>query len=197
MRVEWRGMAEEIHCEAVVLHRTVGRQGEKKVILWTDQLGKISVLAKGAAKSSKWSGRFEPLNHLELKILRTRRGYQVIRAEVLDSYLNREHPEVFYQRSIPFLRLFLTSLVSDIPLPNTFSLFLAVLRILGECQHPETVYAFFSAAMLAELGGPRIFVAGGLQEACGKKAEEKVKRQIVEGWKLSLHIMEPNLSFRR
>ncbi|MFN4181995.1 MAG: DNA repair protein RecO [bacterium] len=187
-------MAEEIYCEGIVLHRKVGRNGNKEVIFWTDRLGKITAMAKGAAKSDKWSGRFEPLNHLELKILRSRRGYRIIRADVIQAFLNQEKPEEYYRRSVPFLRLLLSSVLSEMPLPEIFPLFLSLLKTLGECQNPERAYAYFSAEILHQLGGPRINVAKNVQEACQKKLSEAEKKKIVEGWAISLNISEPVFS---
>ncbi|MHA2612049.1 MAG: DNA repair protein RecO [bacterium JZ-2024 1] len=184
-------MAEEIYCEGIVLHRKVGRNGNKEVIVWTDRLGKITAVAKGAAKSEKWSGRFEPLNHLELKIIRSRRGYRIIRADVIQAFLNREKPEEYYRRSIPFLHLLLSSVVSEMPLPEVFPLFLSLLQALGECQHPERAYAYFSAEILRQLGGPRINVAKNVHEACQQRLSEAEKKKIMEGWAISLNVGEP------
>jgi DNA repair protein RecO (recombination protein O) len=74
--------------EAVVLRHSDYGEADRLLTLYTRQLGKTRVLAKGARKiASRKAGHIEPFTHVKLQLARGRDMLLVTQADTVDAYL--------------------------------------------------------------------------------------------------------------
>lgn len=131
-------MAEVIKTEALVLYTTRWHETSKIVHLFTEQLGDIKVLAKGALRpKSPFRGILEALNHLEVIIsLRETRGLQILSSATLfNAYMDIR--ENLSKTAIAFSILELLKKFFQLhePVQDFFHYVIRLLQNLNECQH--------------------------------------------------------------
>ena len=74
--------------EAIVLHHRNWGEADRFLRLYTQEMGKISVIAKGARKPrSRKAGHLEPFTRVSLQLASGRDLFIVTQAETLDAYL--------------------------------------------------------------------------------------------------------------
>ena len=74
--------------EAVVLRHSDYGEADRLLTLYTRQLGKTRVIAKGARKiASRKAGHIEPFTHVKLQLSRGRDMFVLTQADTVDAYL--------------------------------------------------------------------------------------------------------------
>jgi DNA repair protein RecO (recombination protein O) len=77
-----------IRVDAVVLRHSDYGEADRLLTIYTRQLGKLRVLAKGARKiASRKAGHIEPFTHVKLQLARGRDMFLVTQADTVDAYL--------------------------------------------------------------------------------------------------------------
>jgi DNA repair protein RecO (recombination protein O) len=77
-----------VRVDAVVLRHGNYGEADRLITLYTRQLGKMRVLAKGARKpASRKAGHIEPFTHVKLQLAKGRGMHLITQAETVDAYL--------------------------------------------------------------------------------------------------------------
>lgn len=82
-------MEETYSTKAIILNRMPFREADEKVVLYTEDYGKIDLVAKGAKKNkSKLAGHIEPLNFVNLMIIKGKQYDYLGSAINSDAFIN-------------------------------------------------------------------------------------------------------------
>jgi DNA repair protein RecO (recombination protein O) len=82
-------MEETYSTKAIILNRMPFREADEKVVLYTEDYGKIDLVAKGAKKNkSKLAGHIEPLNFVNLMVIKGRQYDYLGSAINSDAFVN-------------------------------------------------------------------------------------------------------------
>jgi DNA repair protein RecO (recombination protein O) len=82
-------MAESQNSEALIIKRNDWREGDSRVVLYTKNFGKLSLVARGAKKfKSKIAGHIEPINLVDMMILKGKAFDYLGSAITKNSFLN-------------------------------------------------------------------------------------------------------------
>lgn len=145
--------------EAIVLKRSDFGEADRLLTLYTPELGKIRVIAKGVRKpTSRKSGHVELFTHTQLLIARGRNLDIVTQAETLHAF--RPLREDLWRTTYAYyaaelLDRFVEEGVENRPL---FDLLLAMLGWLGESDDLALVARFYELRLLALSGyQPQLF----------------------------------------
>jgi len=145
--------------EAIVLKRSDFGEADRLLTLYTPELGKIRVIAKGARKpTSRKSGHVELFTHAQLLVARGRNLDIVTQAETIHAF--RPLREDLLRTSYAYyaaelLDRFVEEGVENRPL---FALLLAVLDWLGESNDLALIARFYELRLLALSGyQPQLF----------------------------------------
>jgi DNA repair protein RecO (recombination protein O) len=77
-----------IRVDAVVLRHSNYGEADRLLTLYTRQMGKIRVMAKGARKiASRKAGHIEPFTHVKLQLAKGRDMFLLTQADTVDAYL--------------------------------------------------------------------------------------------------------------
>jgi DNA repair protein RecO (recombination protein O) len=77
-----------VRVDAVVLRHSDYGEADRLLTLYTRQLGKMRVMAKGARKiASRKAGHIEPFTHVRLQLAKGRDMFLVTQADTVDAYL--------------------------------------------------------------------------------------------------------------
>ena len=139
--------------EALVLKGLDFGEANRIITLYTPELGKLRVVARGMRKAnSKLSGHLEPLTHVHISIARGQNLDMVNQAETLHGYsLLREDLDRLSQALyiVELIDQFVADEVSNYPLYN---LLLNTLKRLEKATNPELLVRCFEMEMLTYVG---------------------------------------------
>jgi DNA repair protein RecO (recombination protein O) len=140
--------------EAVVLRHHDYGEADRLLTLYTRQLGKTRVLAKGARKiASRKAGHIEPFTQVKLQLARGRDMLLVTQADTVDAYLPlREDLILTSQASYVLELLDRFTYVDDTENPSTFRLLTDTLARLASNDDPWLVIRYYEMRLLDYLG---------------------------------------------
>ena len=140
--------------EAVVLRHHDYGEADRLLTLYTRQLGKTRVLAKGARKiASRKAGHIEPFTQVKLQLARGRDMLLVTQADTVDAYLPlRENLILTSQASYVLELLDRFTYVDDTENPSTFRLLTDTLTRLASNDDPWLVIRYYEMRLLDYLG---------------------------------------------
>jgi DNA repair protein RecO (recombination protein O) len=140
--------------EAVVLRHHDYGEADRLLTLYTRQLGKTRVLAKGARKiASRKAGHIEPFTQVKLQLARGRDILLVTQADTVDAYLPlREDLILTSQASYVLELLDRFTYVDDTENPSTFRLLTDTLARLASNDDPWLVIRYYEMRLLDHLG---------------------------------------------
>ena len=140
--------------EAVVLRHHDYGEADRLLTLYTRQLGKTRVLAKGARKiASRKAGHIEPFTQVKLQLARGRDMLLVTQADTVDAYLPlREDLILTSQASYVLELLDRFTYVDDTENPSTFRLLTDTLTRLASNDDPWLVIRYYEMRLLDYLG---------------------------------------------
>jgi DNA repair protein RecO (recombination protein O) len=140
--------------EAVVLRHNDYGEADRLLTLYTRQIGKTRVLAKGARKiASRKAGHIEPFTQVKLQLARGRDMLLVTQADTVDAYLPlREDLILTSQASYVLELLDRFTYVDDTENPSTFRLLTDTLARLAANDDPWLVIRYYEMRLLDYLG---------------------------------------------
>ena len=140
--------------EAVVLRHHDYGEADRLLTLYTRQLGKTRVLAKGARKiASRKAGHIEPFTQVKLQLARGRDMLLVTQADTVDAYLPlREDLILTSQASYVLELLDRFTYVDETENPSTFRLLTNTLARLASNDDPWLVIRYYEMRLLDLLG---------------------------------------------
>jgi DNA repair protein RecO (recombination protein O) len=140
--------------EAVVLRHHDYGEADRLLTLYTRQLGKTRVLAKGARKiASRKAGHIEPFTQVKLQLARGRDMLLVTQADTVDAYLPlRENLMLTGQASYVLELLDRFTYVDEIENPSTYRLLTDTLARLASNDDPWLVIRYYEMRLLDLLG---------------------------------------------
>jgi len=140
--------------EAVVLRHNDYGEADRLLTLYTRQLGKTRVLAKGARKiASRKAGHIEPFTHVKLQLARGRDMLLITQADTVDAYLPlREDLILISQASYVLELLDRFTYEDESENPSTFRLLTDTLARLASNNDPWLVIRYFEMRLLDFLG---------------------------------------------
>ena len=140
--------------EAVVLRHHDYGEADRLLTLYTRQLGKTRVLAKGARKiASRKAGHIEPFTQVKLQLARGRDMLLVTQADTVDAYLPlRENLILTSQASYVLELLDRFTYVDDTENPSTFRLLTDTLTRLASNDDAWLVIRYYEMRLLDYLG---------------------------------------------
>lgn len=129
-------------------------EADRLLTLYTRQLGKTRVLAKGARKiASRKAGHIEPFTQVKLQLARGRDMLLVTQADTVDAYLPlREDLILTSQASYVLELLDRFTYVDDTENPSTFRLLTDTLARLASNDDPWLVIRYYEMRLLDHLG---------------------------------------------
>lgn len=140
--------------EAVVLRHHDYGEADRLLTLYTRQLGKTRVLAKGARKiASRKAGHIEPFTQVKLQLAKGRDMLLVTQADTVDAYLPlRENLILTSQASYVLELLDRFTYVDETENPSTFRLLTDTLARLASKDDPWLVIRYYEMRLLDLLG---------------------------------------------
>lgn len=153
-------MDETKNSRAIVINRSDYRESDSLLVVYTKDFGKLSLVARGAKKlNSKLSGHLEPLNSVDILIIKGRGFDYIGSALVRQSFLNlKEDLNKLYYAGLA-LRNFNFLVRDNQPDEDLFYLLERFLEVLDSYppdelskENGELLYIFFALKLLAELG---------------------------------------------
>ena len=140
--------------EAVVLRHHDYGEADRMLTLYTRQLGKTRVLAKGARKiASRKAGHIEPFTQVKLQLAKGRDMLLVTQADTVDAYLPlREDLILTSQASYVLELLDRFTYVDDTENPSTYRLLTDTLARLASNDDPWIVIRYYEMRLLDMLG---------------------------------------------
>jgi len=146
--------------EAVVLRHNDYGEADRLLTLYTRQLGKTRVLAKGARKiASRKAGHIEPFTHVKLQLARGRDMLLITQADTVDAYLPlREDLILISQASYVLELLDRFTYEDESENPSSFRLLTETLARLSSNNDPWLVIRYYEMRLLDHLGfRPQLF----------------------------------------
>lgn len=140
--------------EAVVLRHHDYGEADRLLTLYTRQLGKTRVLAKGARKiASRKAGHIEPFTQVKLQLAKGRDMLLVTQADTVDAYLPlREDLMLTGQASYVLELLDRFTYVDETENPSTYRLLTDTLARLASNDDPWLVIRYYEMRLLDHLG---------------------------------------------
>jgi DNA repair protein RecO (recombination protein O) len=160
--------------EAVVLRHSDYGEADRLLTLYTRQLGKTRVLAKGARKiASRKAGHIEPFTHAKLQLAKGRDLLILTQADTVDAYLPLREDLILTSHASYVMELLDRFTYEDeTESPSTFRLLTDTLSRLASKSDPWLVIRYYEMRLLDHLGfRPRLFECAN----CGReiKAEDQ------------------------
>lgn len=157
----------------------------------------MRAIAKGAAVTSRWSGRLEPLVVVDANLALSRSGsFRLTGANFVTSFQHGYQTLKNARALSPFLSLLISRFPFDYPDEMVYRAFILVIRILPQSSFQEDLYWAFSGLVLSRFGGlslpgslpPLSAVARSGLNAPFKRA---LKTAVSSGWQTALNLPEP------
>lgn len=147
------GTPRNYQTQAIIIKRSKLGETDKILTIYTPDLGKITVVAKGACRPrSKLGGSVEPLTHSVMMLAKGRKLDIVTQSQTIDSFLALK---------TGLLRIacgfYVLELVNSFTMENSenrplFDLLLSTLHRLCQTDNSETILRYFELHLLHHLG---------------------------------------------
>jgi len=143
----------EIRTSGIILKRRNIGEADRLLFIFTEELGKISVLAKGARKiKAKLSGHLEPFSLTNLRLIKGRSLYTVIGAQLQKRFAQPEELEKVAEAGF-ICEVLDKSLRDEAPHKDLFQSSILALSEVSKFGHPSPkVRSFFILEALLETG---------------------------------------------
>ena len=140
--------------EAVVLRHQDYGEADRLLTIYTRQIGKTRVLAKGARKiASRKAGHIEPLTQVKLQLAKGRDMFLITQADTVDAYLPLRDDLLLTSQALYILELLdRFTYVDDTENPSTFRLLTDTLARLTAKDDPWLVTRYYEMRLLDYLG---------------------------------------------
>jgi len=160
--------------DAVVLRHSNYGEADRLLTLYTRQLGKLRVIAKGARKiASRKAGHIEPFTHVKMQLAKGRDMFLLTQADTVDAYLPlREDLILTSQASYVMELLDRFTYENDTENASTFRLLTDTLARLASKDDAWLVIRYYEMRLLDYMGfRPQLFECAN----CGNeiKAEDQ------------------------
>ncbi len=156
--------------DAVVLRHSDYGEADRLLTLYTRQLGKIRVLAKGARKiASRKAGHIEPFTHVRMQLSKGRDMLILTQADTVDAYLPiRDDLILTSQASYVMELLDRFTYEDETEAPSTFRLLTDTLSRLASKADVWLVTRYYEIRLLDHLGfRPQLFECAN----CGREVQ--------------------------
>jgi len=139
----------DVAVHAIVLNRKNSGESDRRLTLFTAELGKLEATAKGARKpKSRLASTSEPLAHAAFVLTQTRKTRYVTQVEMLGTFRHlRDDIDRLYF-ALSYAELLETVLPYEQPAPEMYSFALDAFGRLGTHQTPLIVYLWASVRLL-------------------------------------------------
>lgn len=171
-------MAESFSSPALILKRDDWRESDSRVVLYTKNLGKIALIARGVKKmKSKLAGHIEPFNLVDMMILKGKNLDYLGSAITQHSYFNLKNDLNALYFSGQALSLFNSLVKEDLPDEELFYFLVSWLKVVDEKslatlskEEGELLYNYFAIRLMTLLGyKPELYHCA----LCQKKISEE------------------------
>ncbi len=154
-----------IRVEAVVLSHWDYGEADRMIGLFTRELGKITVLAKGARKArSRKAGHLEPFTRVSLQLARGQNLHLITQAETIDAYLPLREDLLALSQAAYTLELIQRLASEGEENQALYRLLTATLKRLTEPYDARLVLRFFDIRLLDLTGfRPKLFLCANCQ----------------------------------
>ncbi len=146
--------------DAVVLRHSDYGEADRLLTLYTRQLGKIRVIAKGARKiASRKAGHIEPFTHVRMQVSKGRDMLILTQADTVDAYLPLRDDLVLTSQAAYVLELLdRFSYEDETENSSTFRLLTDTLSRLASRSDPWLVLRYYEMRLLDHVGfRPQLF----------------------------------------
>lgn len=143
-----------IRVDAVVLRHSDYGEADRLLTIYTRQLGKMRVLAKGARKiASRKAGHIEPFTHVRLQLAKGRDMFLVTQADTVDAYLPLREDLILTSHASYVMELLDRFTYEDeTENSSTFRLLTETLARLASLSDPWLVIRYYEMRLLDQLG---------------------------------------------
>jgi DNA repair protein RecO (recombination protein O) len=143
-----------IRVDAVVLRHSDYGEADRLLTIYTRQLGKMRVLAKGARKiASRKAGHIEPFTHVRLQLAKGRDMFLVTQADTVDAYLPLREDLILTGHASYVMELLDRFTYEDeTENSSTFRLLTDTLARLASLSDPWLVTRYYEMRLLDHLG---------------------------------------------
>jgi DNA repair protein RecO (recombination protein O) len=149
-----------IRVDAVVLRHSDYGEADRLLTVFTRQMGKLRVVAKGARKiASRKAGHIEPFTHVKLQLAKGRDMFLVTQADTVDAYLSLRDDLTLTTQAVYVLELLDRFAFEDgSESPATFKLLTETLSRLAAQADIWTVLRYYEMRLLDHVGfRPQLF----------------------------------------
>ncbi|MFH1413109.1 MAG: DNA repair protein RecO [bacterium] len=138
--------------KAIVLNVQPWNDVDSRVIFYTQEQGKLELVARGTKKlNSKLSGHLQPFNLIDLMVINGRRLNYAGAASNLDSYANIKQNLDKLEASGYAINLFNRLIKNNEPDPEIFVLLKNFLKIIDQIESEPLFYNLLANIMLLQL----------------------------------------------
>jgi len=151
--------------EAVVLSHWDYGEADRMIGLFTREMGKITVLAKGARKArSRKAGHLEPFTRVSLQLAHGQNLNLITQAETIEAYLPLREDLLALGQAAYVVELIQRMAYDGEENQALFRLLTATLKRLAETHDPRLVLRFYEIRLL-DLSGfrPKLFLCANCQ----------------------------------
>ncbi|MDL1911768.1 DNA repair protein RecO [Chloroflexi bacterium CFX6] len=143
-----------IRVDAVVLRHSDYGEADRLLTIYTRQLGKMRVIAKGARKiASRKAGHIEPFTHVRLQLAKGRDMFLVTQADTVDAYLPLREDLILTSHASYVMELLDRFTYEDeTENSSTFRLLTETLSRLASLFDPWLVIRYYEMRLLDQLG---------------------------------------------
>jgi len=156
--------------DAVVLRHSDYGEADRILTLFTRQLGKTRVIAKGARKiASRKAGHIEPFTHVKLQLARGKDMFLITQADTVDAYLPLRDDLILTSHAAYVLELLdRFSYEDETEYPSTFRLLTETLVRLASSADIWITLRYYEMRLLDHVGfRPQLFECAN----CGREIQ--------------------------
>ncbi|AKG53594.1 DNA recombination mediator protein [Dehalogenimonas sp. WBC-2] len=143
----------EIKTPAVVIRRFRLNDADRVITLFTQEMGKVSAIAKGVRKStSKLAGHLEPLTFTSITLTRGKNLKIITGSQTIKPFLHIRNSLEGTAHALYYTELIYHFTPEDQPNPSVFGLLTEVLDTLDNVASPAILSRYFELNLLKYLG---------------------------------------------
>ena len=154
--------------DAVVLRHSDFGEADRLLTVFTRQLGKVRVIAKGARKiASRKAGHIEPFTHVRMQLSKGRDMFILTQADTVDAYLPLREDLILTSQAAYVMELLDRFTYEDeTEAPSTFRLLTETLSRLASKADPWLALRYYEMRLLDHVGfRPQLFECAN----CGRE----------------------------
>lgn len=143
----------EIKTPAVVIRRSKLKDADRVITLFTQEMGKISAVAKGVRNSkSKLAGHLEPLTLTNITLTRGKNLRIITGSQTIKPFLRMRNSLDTTAHALYYVELICHFTPEDQPNPSVFCLLTEVLDTLESITSPALLSRYYELNLLKHLG---------------------------------------------